>query len=61
MSEHSEFALSRVEAAGWNAARKYIAGGNSRDEDKIARLNPYRTDVERARWYAGFSRALDRE
>lgn len=60
MSEHSEFALSRVEAAGWNAARKYVTGGNPRDEKKIALLNPYQTDVERARWYTGFNRALER-
>lgn len=58
MDEISEFRLSRVQAEGWNAARKF--GGDRGDAKKIALLNPYRTDLERARWFAGFNSALER-
>jgi len=50
MQSRSPFALSRIQAEGWNAARKYLAGGDPDDAGKIAALNPYRTPVERARW-----------
>jgi hypothetical protein len=54
------FRLSRIQAEGWAAARKYLSGGGGGDEQEIAALNPHRTDAERARWYAGFNSAIDR-
>lgn len=54
------FRLSRIQAEGWSAARKYLASGASGDEKAIAALNPHRTTAERARWYLGFNSAIDR-
>jgi hypothetical protein len=59
-SETSEFALSRIQAQGWNAAKKLlVAGENDIDADAAASRNPYRTEVERSRWTAGFMKALE--
>lgn len=58
MHDISEFKLSRVQAEGWKAAQVYLVNGNPDDEKTIALLNPYRTDLERARWYAGFNSAV---
>jgi hypothetical protein len=54
------FRLSRIQAEGWAAARKYLSSGGTGDEQEIAALNPHRTDTERARWYAGFNSAIDK-
>jgi hypothetical protein len=58
METSSPFALSRIQAEGWNAARAYLVSGDPGDVKKIASLNPYRGPVERARWYTGFNTAL---
>jgi hypothetical protein len=60
VNEAEGFRLSRIQAEGWAAARKYLSGGGTGDEEQIAALNPHRTDAERARWYAGFNSAIDR-
>jgi hypothetical protein len=52
----TEFQLSRVQAEGWNAARKYLL--SDMDAAKIAALNPYKTAPEKARWHTGFTGAL---
>jgi len=54
------FDLSRIQAEGWNAARKYLASGNPGDVKAIAALNPYRAPLERSRWYTGFNTAVER-
>jgi hypothetical protein len=56
----TEFALSRIQAEGWNAARKYLAGGDPRDTKKIASLNPHKAPLERARWFTGFNNAVEK-
>ena len=59
--QHAEnFRLSRVQAEGWAAARKYLNGGNPCDGALVSSLNPYKTGAERLRWFAGFNSALDR-
>jgi len=53
------FRLSRVEAEGWNAARRVpLAALSQLDNEKIASLNPYNSDPEQTRWSAGFANAL---
>ena len=56
MDQNTPFHLSRVQAEGWNAARKYLL--DDIDEAKIAALNPYKASEEKARWHAGFTGAL---
>jgi hypothetical protein len=51
------FALSRIQAEGWNAARKFIL--DDIDDARIAALNPYSGAAEKARWLAGFRGALE--
>jgi hypothetical protein len=58
--EEDELHLSRTQAEGWAAAREYMNGGDPCDEKKIAGLNPYKTEIERSRWFAGFNSALDK-
>jgi ribosome modulation factor len=58
VSDADSFRLSRIEAEGWNAARKYLTSGKT-DDAKIAGLNPHKADPERARWLAGFRNAMD--
>ena len=61
-SEISAFKLSRVFAQGWNAARKLSA--EKRDKltpQAVAALNPHANEPERARWAAGFTKALGRD
>jgi hypothetical protein len=61
MANISEFQLSRIQAEGWNAARKYlVSGNNAGDDKKIAALNPHSGEEERARWYAGFNNAREK-
>jgi hypothetical protein len=58
MSDNA-FRLSRVEAEGWNAARRIPASDVAvLNETAIAALNPYSGEPERLRWNAGFTRAL---
>jgi hypothetical protein len=49
------FALSRIYAQGWNAAKTLIAGGKT---GNAARLNPYRAVSESTRWTEGFEAAI---
>ena len=59
MTPDREFHLSRVQAEGWNAARRMGLDDLAQiDAAKIALLNPYAKNAERARWSAGFSNAL---
>jgi len=56
-SSNSEFRLSRIYAQGWNAARTLVKSGD--DAADAAKLNPYRSGSERARWHEGFTKALE--
>lgn len=59
MSGDTAYRLSRVQAEGWNAARKIPAGDlASLDAAKTDALNPHETDPERARWLEGFKSAI---
>jgi hypothetical protein len=54
------FRLSRIEAEGWNAARRVpVARLAQLDAAKIAKLNPYMHDPEQMRWNAGFESAIE--
>ena len=57
MDNNTAFRLSRIQAEGWNAARKFLL--DDIDEAKIAALNPYREPSEKARWHTGFTGALE--
>jgi hypothetical protein len=59
MNQEVAFRLSRVEADGWNQAQRAMTDDALGDEGRISLLNPHATDPERARWHAGFRRALD--
>lgn len=58
--QDEHFRLSRIQAQGWAAARKYLNGGDPCDETAIAALNPHKKEAERVRWFAGFNNALDK-
>ena len=58
MSDLSSFALSRIYAEGWKAARKYLMDGADDGAAAADSLNPYLTGVERVRWGEGFEAAL---
>lgn len=59
MSAREDFRLSRVEAEGWNAARRVpLAALAQINTAKIAALNPYAHGPEQTRWNAGFANAL---
>ena len=59
MTEGEALRLSRVEAEGWNAARRVpLAALSQLDCEKIAGLNPYTSGPEQTRWNAGFANAL---
>jgi hypothetical protein len=59
MKTATAYSLSRVQAEGWNAARRIPSTTlDSFDERKIEGLNPYPSDPERTRWRAGFDSAL---
>lgn len=59
MTSGEAFRLSRIEAEGWNAARRVpLAVLVQLDNAKIAALNPYVHDPEQMRWNAGFANAL---
>ncbi len=59
MTSGEAFRLSRVEAEGWNAARRVPLAALARlNSKKITALNPYTYDPEQTRWNAGFANAL---
>ena len=59
MTSGEAFRLSRIEAEGWNAARRVpLAALAQLDSEKIAALNPYTYGPEQTRWTAGFANAL---
>jgi hypothetical protein len=61
MNEASEFRLSRIYAEGWNAANKIPSKTlDSFNPARIATLNPYRVETEKARWSEGFRKSLER-
>jgi hypothetical protein len=60
MEVSSAFGLSRIQAEGWNAARKFLRGGDPGDAKSIAALNPYSSNPEKERWYAGFNSAVEK-
>jgi hypothetical protein len=60
MNAEGDFRLSRIQAEGWNAARRIPASQLSElSETAIEALNPYSVDFERLRWAAGFNNALE--
>lgn len=60
MKAGDDFRLSRIQAEGWNAARRVpVARLAQLDTAKIAALNPYRQNPEQTRWTAGFASALE--
>lgn len=59
MDHDLAFRLSRVEAAGWKEAQRVMADDmHAVDEGRISLLNPHAADPERARWHAGFTKAI---
>jgi hypothetical protein len=60
LPQAANFRLGRIQAEGWIADHEYPNGGMSCNGSKISSLNPYKTEAERARWFAGFNSALDR-
>jgi hypothetical protein len=55
----SDFRLSRIQAEGWNAARRIPASHLGELNAKaVEALNPYSNEFERIRWAAGFNDAL---
>ncbi|MGN6514830.1 MAG: hypothetical protein ACTHLR_03205 [Rhizomicrobium sp.] len=60
LAHEDGFRLSRIQAEGWAAAHKCANGGMHCDGAKVSSLNPYKIEVERVRWFAGFKSALDR-
>jgi hypothetical protein len=59
MMADNAFRLSRIQAEGWNAARRIATAelAELNDQD-VEALNPYQEDSERIRWNAGFQSAL---
>jgi len=60
MDDDTGFRMSRIRAEGWKAAQVYLVSGNPGDEKKIAALNPYDTELEKAQWHTGFNSAIER-
>ena len=59
MKVESEFRLSRIQAEGWNAARRIpVSQLGEIDVKSIEELNPYSAKSQRLRWSAGFNNAL---
>lgn len=56
--ETSTFELSRIYGRGWNAAKKLLADGRAANAKQAAKLNPYSSGEERARWTKGFEEGL---
>lgn len=60
MDHDLAFRLSRVEAEGWKEAQRVMAqDALLAGEGRSVTLNPHMTDPERARWHAGFTKAID--
>jgi len=60
MSGISGFKLSRIYAEGWNAAKKSPSNAQAAlDAGRVADLNPYTHESEKARWNDGFRAALE--
>lgn len=56
----SGFKLSRIYAEGWNAAMKLPSETQAAlDAGRVADLNPYTHESEKARWNDGFMAALE--
>ena len=56
------FRLSRVYAAGWNAANRLATREvDALDLARLATLNPYVLEAERSKWTSGFTNALATE
>jgi hypothetical protein len=59
VNAESDFRLSRIQAEGWNAARRVPVENLAELNAKaIDALNPYSEDFERIRWSTGFNNAL---
>jgi hypothetical protein len=59
MMADNAFRLSRIQAEGWNAARRIAMAELAELNDReVEALNPYQEDSERIRWNAGFQSAL---
>jgi hypothetical protein len=55
------YALSRIFAKGWAAARATPANDDMGNlQERAATLNPYTKDPEKSRWCAGYVAALER-
>ncbi len=60
MKTDNAFRLSRVQAEGWQAARRVPSERlGDLDATKIDALNPYADGPERDRWNTGFQDALE--
>ncbi len=56
MKNDQSFALSRIYAKGWNAAKAVSPDRlGELDAKNIAAMNPYRIEDERRRWQEGFA------
>ena len=59
IAEPSAFALSRIHAQGWNAAKGLSSDDRAMlDAARISELNPYPTGAERVRWHEGFTEGI---
>jgi hypothetical protein len=59
MKADNDFRLSRIQAEGWNAARRIPASNLAElNATAVEALNPYSRDFERIRWRTGFDNAL---
>lgn len=62
LATNETFRLSRIYAAGWNAANQLATGEvDALDLARLATLNPYVLEAERSRWTSGFTNALATE
>jgi hypothetical protein len=60
MKTESAFRLSRIQAEGWNAARRLpVTRAAEPNDSEIDALNPYRQGAARLRWNTGFRSALE--
>jgi hypothetical protein len=60
MKTDDTFRLSRIQAEGWNAARRVATDKlGQMSNSKIDALNPHVDEAERTRWSAGFKSAIE--
>jgi hypothetical protein len=60
MNTDDAFHLSRIQAEGWNAARRLPTAHLAEiSDEKVDALNPYSKKSERSRWNAGFKSAVE--